>query len=117
MWTTLVLHMHARYYVLNCGSHWHALIRQLRTSCASPGTFFCLNHQSAYIGDLALTPSRTSRTSGNHSLHEDSHVHAHAQPQATRRSPKPLVDVPPMYGPGTHVPTNLAISPFGSTDD
>ena len=29
---------------------------------------------------------------------------------------KPLVDVPPMYGPGTRVPTNLAISPFGSTD-
>ena len=46
MWSTLVLNMHARYFVLNCGSNWHSLIRRLRSSCgASPATVFCLNSQ------------------------------------------------------------------------
>jgi hypothetical protein len=72
MWTTLVLHMHARYYVLNCGSNWHALIRRLRTSCgASPGTFFCLDHQHPqapfFVCDMTMNGNKQNEACQNRS--------------------------------------------------
>mmetsp|Transcript_13465 Transcript_13465/g.25730 ORF Transcript_13465/g.25730 Transcript_13465/m.25730 type:complete len:407 (+) Transcript_13465:61-1281(+) len=50
MWTTLELQMRAKYYLINCNSHWHVWIVAMRRALCGSSTpvVFCLDEQRSH---------------------------------------------------------------------